>query len=176
MAGVGGFLSRPFLEMMNMKRITGMLAGFILPLYLSAGEVNPVVFDSTAGSAGKTSVPTNGWIAAGQVMTSAIPVRGFVKQLEIITSDNVQTCAVVVITATNYGSQAYQTVFSNMAVSASGVYRPRVTAHDTAGGALMASTNAFEDVFLAEEYLKCYVWKSTFSSNCTIKVKVKLWQ
>lgn len=159
-----------------MKKLSGILAGLVLPLALVAGEADQVVFDSTFGPLGKTSVPTNGWFAAGMVLTSTVPISGYVKNVEIITSGNAQTCAVSLITFTNTGTQVAQTIFSNMTVSASAVYRPRVTVHDTSGAALMSNTNAFEEIFLVEERLQLNLWKSVLTNNCTIKVKVTTWR
>jgi hypothetical protein len=124
-----------------------------------AGEANTLPLEWT-----DHAVTNSALIESGEVVTASIPIDGWVQSVELISGyGSVQTCAVAIVTATNYPGQAYVTVYSNLAVTSS--VRVNVT------NGLESSTT-----FLAGDVLKMYLWKSTGNSNCTIRARIRFWR
>lgn len=154
-----------------MKKLIALLACLIVAGVLRAEGPDVVALDSTKAS---TWVTTNGWITATSSVVKG-PCYGYVEQVELISGyAAAQTCAVLIVTATNSAVEDYQVIYSNLAVTVSDIVYPRIPYHTTAGGELGIATNEYGRMFLVGEYVKMYIWKATAASNCTLKAKVKL--
>jgi len=157
-----------------MKTLLGLLAGMLVTATALAGSADQFILTSTDYSA---SVVTNASFTNAGSVTSTSQYDGFIQQIELISGFGlVQTCSVVIATAPAGSTEVERVIYSNLTVTSSSIVSPRLPVHDTAGVALGFATNSYEPVFIVGEKLKMYIWKSTGTSNCTIKARVKLWR
>lgn len=156
-----------------MKKLISLIAGLFLVGVVLAGTVEVVPFNSDDAEVSVSVYPN---MSTGTIVTTVGKVDGYVEMIDVISGAGAaQTCAVVIATVPDISGQVPQILYSNLTLSGNVTFYPRIVANTTAGGAVSgALTNM--PIFLAQETLKMYCWKSSSTNNATVKARVKTWR